>query len=151
MAAWQGVSDFLTNIWNTIKNTVKSGFNEIITAINGFINALDAVHISIPSIAIPGTKLSTPSLNVGFNIPNIPMLADGGWVTSPTLALIGEAGPEAVMPLSSLGGAGGAGGTYVTVNINGGIFPADQSAVKQIGDMIAKQIQMQIKVRNYAF
>lgn len=149
--AWQGISDFVGNIWNTIKSNVKAGFNDIITAINGFIHALDAIHISIPSIAIPGTKLATPSLNLGFTIPDIPKLADGGFVTRPTLALIGEAGPEAVMPLSAMGaGPRGAGATQIVVNINGGIFPADQSAIKQIGDLIARQITRQVRVVNYA-
>ena len=40
---------------------------------------------------------------LGFNIPTIPQLAEGGVATSPTLAEIGEGGePEAVMPLSKL-------------------------------------------------
>jgi hypothetical protein len=46
----------------------------------------------------------------------IPKLAEGGIVTKPTLALIGEAGPEAVVPLNRLGTGGG-----VTVNVNGGL------------------------------
>jgi hypothetical protein len=147
-SAWTDMSTFLGNIWATIENTVKTGVNYVITAINAFINALDALHISIPSIAIPGTKLSTPSINLGFSIPDIPMLAAGGFVTQPTLALIGEAGPEAVVPLSQMGG--GAGGQQIVVNINGGIFPADQSAIKQIGDMLAKSIVTQLRVKNYA-
>src|SRR6202044_908246 len=121
----------VTNIWNTISAVVKTGVNDVISAINAFINALDAIHISIPSISLPGTKLSTPAVNLGFSIPDIPMLAAGGIVDSPTLALIGEAGPEAVIPLTSMG-AGGAGGQQIVVNINGGIFPADASAITQI-------------------
>lgn len=50
------------------------------------------------------------------DIPNIPALANGGIVTGPTLALIGEAGPEAVVPLDRLGGMGGG----VTINVHGG-------------------------------
>ena len=42
----------------------------------------------------------------GFDVPDIPMLAKGGIVSRPTLALIGEAGPEAVVPLSRGGGMG---------------------------------------------
>jgi SLT domain-containing protein len=49
---------------------------------------------------------------------NIPMLASGGIVTSPQLALIGEKGPEAVIPLSKMGDMGG--GSNVTINVNGG-------------------------------
>jgi ElaB/YqjD/DUF883 family membrane-anchored ribosome-binding protein len=43
-------------------------------------------------------------------------MATGGIVTSPTMALIGEAGPEAVIPLNKMGGMGGG----ITVNVNGG-------------------------------
>jgi SLT domain-containing protein len=46
------------------------------------------------------------------------MLAQGGIVTSPTLAMIGEAGPEAVIPLNRAGGMGM--GANITVNVNGG-------------------------------
>lgn len=148
---WTDVSNFITNIWTTIENTVKSGVNDVITIINGFINALDAIHISLPSISIPGTKLSTPAVNLGFSIPDIPMLAAGGFVTQPTLALIGEAGPEAVIPLSSGMAGGVGGGQQIVVNINGGIFPADDSTMKQIGNLLAKQILRGLRpVVNYS-
>jgi hypothetical protein len=55
-------------------------------------------------------------------IGRVPMMADGGVVTSPTLAVIGEAGPEAVVPLSKLGRMGG-----VNFNITGS--RADASAI----------------------
>jgi SLT domain-containing protein len=45
-------------------------------------------------------------------------MATGGIVTDPTMALIGEAGPEAVIPLDRMGSMGG---TYVTVNISGSV------------------------------
>jgi phage-related minor tail protein len=45
------------------------------------------------------------------------MMANGGIVTSPTLAVIGEAGPEAVVPLDRMGSIGG---NNVTINVNGG-------------------------------
>jgi hypothetical protein len=41
--------------------------------------------------------------------------ADGGIITRPTMALMGEAGPEAVIPLSKMGSMGGG----VTINVNG--------------------------------
>lgn len=50
------------------------------------------------------------------DIPRIPALAEGGIVTRPTLALIGEAGPEAVVPLNRANTMGGG----VTINVNGG-------------------------------
>ena len=51
-----------------------------------------------------------------ISVPNIPMLAEGGIVTSPTLAMIGERGPEAVVPLNRASGVGG-----ITVNVTGGL------------------------------
>ena len=68
------------------------------------------------------------------DIGQIPMLAEGGIVTSPTLALIGEAGPEAVIPLSKMGGMGG--GANITVNVNGGI-----STSQEISQAIVKALQ----------
>ena len=147
-ATWTDMSNTVQTIWQVIENTVKAGVNSVITAINAFINALDAIHISIPSIALPGTKLATPAVNLGFSIPDIPMLAAGGLVTQPTLALIGESGPEAVIPLSS---GAGAGGQQIIIQIQGGIFPADDSTMKQIGNLLAKQILRGLRpVTNYA-
>ena len=51
---------------------------------------------------------------VGF-MSNIPMMAEGGVVTGPTLAMIGEAGTEAVIPLDRLGEFSGGGSQNVVV------------------------------------
>jgi hypothetical protein len=72
------------------------------------------------------------------DIGRIPMLAEGGIVTGPTLAMIGERGPEAVIPLNRAGGMGfGGGGANITVNVNGGdpnsIVRALQQYVRQSG------------------
>jgi hypothetical protein len=66
----------------------------------------------------------------GFNVPDIPELAKGGIVTGPTLAMIGEAGPEAVIPLNRAGGMG-MGGNTITVNVNGGDPNAIVRALQQ--------------------
>ena len=59
----------------------------------------------------------------GIDIPGIqiPGFAEGGIVTRPTLGVIGEAGPEAVIPLD--GSAGGVGGGVI--NIYGDVYDAD--------------------------
>jgi hypothetical protein len=48
----------------------------------------------------------------------IPAMAQGGIVNKPTLALIGEAGPEAVVPLSKMNAGGGG---DVNINVTGGL------------------------------
>ena len=63
------------------------------------------------------------------------MLADGGIVTGPTLALIGERGPEVVVPLSGRNSGGLGGGINITVNAGLVSTPA------QIGQQIIEAIQ----------
>jgi hypothetical protein len=59
-----------------------------------------------------------------LELKGIPAMANGGIVTNgPQLALIGEAGPEAVIPLDRMGSMGG--GNNVTINVQG----ADPNAV----------------------
>ena len=58
--------------------------------------------------------------SVGGFMPNIPMLAEGGIVTGPTLAMIGEgAQSEAVIPLDRLHEFGGGGKVEVVGRISG--------------------------------
>lgn len=61
-----------------------------------------------------GQKVGVGPLHVTLPDLRIPKLAKGGIITSPTLALIGEAGPEAVVPLSR-GGGFGASNVYITM------------------------------------
>ena len=65
-------------------------------------------------------------------IAGIPAMANGGIVTGPTLALIGEAGPEAVVPLSQMGKMGGG----VTVNVTGGLATGPE-----IGEAVVNAIR----------
>ena len=60
------------------------------------------------------------SLRVLFPGKGLAMFADGGIVTSPMMGVVGEAGPEAIIPLDRLGGMGG--DTYV-INVTGAIDP----------------------------
>jgi len=69
---------------------------------------------------------------VGGALKGIPGLAAGGIVTGPTLAMIGEAGPEAVIPLDRLGRGGGG----ITVNVMGGL-----STSAEIGQAVVNAIR----------
>jgi hypothetical protein len=55
---------------------------------------------------------------IAGNVGAIPKMAEGGIVNKPTLALIGEAGPEAVVPLSKMNAGGGG---DVNINVTGGL------------------------------
>lgn len=93
--AFQGLQDIVGGIFGQIVNVVKTPINVLIDVINGLIGGMNNV-IKLGS-KIPGVG----SLLNGVQIPTIPHLASGGIIDSPTLALIGEAGTEAVVPLQS--------------------------------------------------
>jgi len=124
--AIDGVAAVATALWDGIK----AGFAGVVTAVSGYVNGLVAVYkklfngialvwnntVGKLSFKIPGW---VPGIGgAGFDVPDIPMLANGGIVSSPTLAMIGERGPEAVVPLT--GSNSPALGNSVTINVNGG-------------------------------
>jgi hypothetical protein len=108
---------------NLIVNTVIGFFAGMVNAAIGAVNAIISAYNSIPLLPdLPkAPTVPVPQLGKTSNTPapgrmSIPRMADGGIVSSPTLALIGEAGPEAVVPLDRMGTSGG-----VTINVTGGL------------------------------
>lgn len=78
------------------KNFFTGFVNAIITGVNAIIKGINKISFDIPDWVpvIGGGKF-------GFNIPTIPKLAKGGVVDRATLAMIGEHGREAVVPLEN--------------------------------------------------
>jgi len=83
---------------------------------NGGLPSIDFSNMDFSNIDFSNIDLS--GIDFGSIFAGIPMMADGGIVNKPTLAMIGESGSEAVIPLSRLGNMGGS--TSVTINVNGG-------------------------------
>jgi len=84
----------------------KSLVNGIIDMVNGLIGKLNnLLEFTIPVPFGPDIKVNAPDL------AKIPKLAEGGLVMGPQLSVIGEAGPELVVPLDKVGQMGG-GNTY---------------------------------------
>jgi hypothetical protein len=103
--------EMLVGVFKTVFNAIGSIWN----------NTVGKISFKIPSW-VPGVG------GKGFDMPKIPMLAEGGLIMGgATLALVGEAGPEAVIPLDRMseftGGAGG--GNEVNIYVQG----ADPNAV----------------------
>ena len=112
--AWNGIKDIFKGIWEMMVSLVKTPVNLIIGVINGMIRgvvsginlvvrAINSIKVDIPDwVPLIGGK------HIGFHLsevtaPQIPTLAKGGVITSPTLAMVGEyAGadnnPEIVTP-----------------------------------------------------
>jgi hypothetical protein len=94
--------EFIKGYLETVMGFYKSIFNGIASLWN---NTVGKLSFKAPDW-VPGFG------GKGFSVPKIPMLAEGGIVTEPTLAMIGEKGPEAVVPLNR-GNIGG----NITVNV----------------------------------
>jgi len=93
---WNGLVAAFKGIGNAIINAIKSPINAVISAWN-------SLKIGSFTIPMPGP---IPDIHFGgIGLPNIPYLAQGGMVMGPTLAMLGEAGPEMVVPLNGAGNA----------------------------------------------
>ncbi len=88
---------FFKDLPSKILDAMQSGFDIFVNGIKNIINGITSALNSV----------------LGFTGINIPQLANGGIVTKPTLALIGERGPEAVVPLSKGGSSFGGGGNTI--------------------------------------
>jgi uncharacterized membrane protein YjjP (DUF1212 family) len=107
---------------NAIVNTVIGFFAGMVNAAIGAVNAIISAYNSIPLLPDIPKAPTMPVPQLGATGPatqvprKIPRMAEGGIVSSPTLALIGEAGPEAVVPLDRMNNGGG-----ITINVTGGL------------------------------
>lgn len=109
---WGGLKTTVTNIFDAIWGAIKGVINSILGGIEGMANgviggintvigALNNLSFDVPDwVPVLGGK------TFGFNITelskvSLPRLANGGITTGATLAEIGEAGREAVLPLEN--------------------------------------------------
>ena len=92
---FSGIKDGIVNALKAVINGIITGLNTVIAIpLNGLNNALDRLrNLSIAGLKPFGWLPQIP-------VPQIPYLARGGIVDEETTAVIGEAGPEAVVPLN---------------------------------------------------
>lgn len=89
-AVWEGVKNIFSTVFGALLGIVKAPINAIISIINGVIGAINSIGFDIPDWVpfIGGSSFR-------LNIPTIPMFAEGGFTSGPSIA--GEAGTEAVI------------------------------------------------------
>lgn len=100
---WGKIGEYIGSVWDGVKKKfdsfssgIQSGFK---STINGLIDKINSFTRGIGGIRIPDWVPQYGGRS--FSIPQIPRLAQGGIVSSPTYAMIGESGAEAVMPLEN--------------------------------------------------
>jgi hypothetical protein len=121
-----GYFETVANAWVTVINTLIRGYN--------LIPGLPDISL-VGNVSLGRMRSGGPETD-GLSDSRITALATGGIVTAPQIALIGEAGPEAVIPLDRMGDFGmGGGGMNITVNA--GLV----SSPEQVGQQIIEAIQ----------
>lgn len=165
-AVWHGITDFISNEingWRNIINRVGGFFSDVASSISGpFKSVFNAIarmwndsigklHFQAPSW-VPGLG------GKGFSMPELPYLAQGGIVTGPTTAVIGEGSePEAVIPLSKIaqvaasmnGGTSGGqsgGGMTVELHVHGNVIGND-SGMRDLSVQFAKMLQQALQAQ----
>ena len=147
-----GLAAGIRTVFSSIVGLIKAPINAIIGGVNAVIRSLNSVKV--PDW-VPGLGGAHP------NFPTIPMLAKGGVVDNATMAIIGEAGKEAVMPLENntgwitnlagqlaeRGGTGGGNTVNISVNVEtrGGDFE-EADAIN-----IAKKINTALRSQGLSF
>ena len=138
---FDAVRDIVDAVFGAIKSGIKGGMDAITTYLSFVMGVYKAIFNGIATLwnnTIGKLSFSVPSWvpglgGKGFDVPNIPMLANGGIVSSPTLALIGERGPEAVIPLDRMNSMGGG----MNITVQAGLV----STPDQMGQLIIESIQ----------
>jgi hypothetical protein len=134
--------------FDTFGNVVRT----VVNGVAGYFEFMANAYIKMINLVIKGINLIKPGKDIGTlgevsfgrlggdsapagdggnGFGNLTKMATGGIVTSPTMALIGEAGPEAVIPLNKAGGLG------MNITVNAGLV----STPDQIGQDIIAAIQ----------
>ena len=90
-----GIKEGIENVFKSVVNALITGINRIITTP---FQKIKDILTKIKNTDVLGFKPFS-FLNVSWSIPQIPKLAQGGIVDNPRLAMIGENGAEAIVPL----------------------------------------------------
>ena len=113
--AFSSIGSFFSGIWSTVQDIFVGAGQAVGSAVGGaFRSAVNAVLGTIENVVNGFVGMINGVLNVVRRLPglgwvgsigyvNLPRLARGGIVDSPTVAMIGEAGKEVVMPLENTG------------------------------------------------
>ena len=138
---WNKFKSDLVGTLRKIINDIKNAVSKALTGTLG--KTATKVITSVSKVATRATPMGAMATGASMvsklfgGLKKKLGFAKGGVVTKPTLGILGEAGPEAAIPLSKMGGMGG-GTTNVTVNVN-----ADVSSDIDL-DRLADQISAKI-------
>lgn len=106
--AFSGIRGKVSSIWNSIKTAITGPINSAVSTVRSAMSkiksAVNGASLKLPKIKLPHFKISG---KLSISPPSVPKVSvswykTGGIFDSPSIVGIGEAGPEAVVPLDTL-------------------------------------------------
>jgi hypothetical protein len=135
---WKGITVMMKDAVDFI---LKYTIDPLIAGFEKVLKYIQKVRDGIKSI---GGKVGSFTSGIGSSVSSliskVTPFAEGGIVTGPTLGLVGEAGPEAIIPLSRAASFPGIGGG-ITVNITGNSFMGERDMAEKVGDQIIRLLK----------
>ena len=96
---FDGIKEGIADVFKTVVNGIIGGINKVIAVP---FNAINALLNKIRSVSVAGIEPFKSLIKYNaLSVPQIPKLATGGIATRSTIANIGEAGKEAILPLEN--------------------------------------------------
>jgi len=150
---FMGMRDIVDNAVNQIQNILSGLSNAVQSALGGFVNMLTSAFSSITKVesgakraaktmretasSISSMRIHPPVLE-RYGISGMPAFQHGGIVTRPTIGLLGEKGPEAIIPLrrQSLG---------PQIVINGPLVNVEGSADRRTAEYAAELVEKKLQ------
>ncbi|MCD1627046.1 hypothetical protein K7H22_13675 [Seohaeicola saemankumensis] len=138
-ATWDLIKVAASNAWEWIRDKaigpMIEGFEKVLRFISRIRDGMESIGAKV------GSSVSSAGSSISRLLGSVTPFANGGIVTKPTLGLVGEAGPEAIIPLSKAGALGGG----ITINISG-TFLDDRAAARRMGDEIMSTLKQQMRL-----
>jgi phage-related protein len=132
---WNGLSSGLAAAVSTVKSTLRPAFKFIVDTVNN-LRKIPVVGGLLPSLSMPSWMAAG---------------AEGAIVTRPTIALIGEAGPEALIPLHKMPGSSpvpdlsGTSGTSSKNDITINVYPSPGMDEVELASLISREISFMMR------
>lgn len=137
---FNNIKDGIVTVFKTVVNGIIKGINKVVAVpFKGLNRILDRIQdVSVAGIS-PFSWLSWRA-----TIPQIPLLANGGILTKPTLNIAGEAGPEAIIPIDKLE-------NYIASAVNRTASVMNMNALADaIEELASRPIELKINDRKFA-
>ena len=133
----------VSTVWNKLMGFLRSSFGSVIEWIRGQLRGiLDFFDMVVKTVSSPIKAVGGAIQSAGSAVARALGFAEGGIVTRPTLAMIGEGGEsEAIIPLSKLRSMGGG----VTVVLQGDFY-TDTETAERWGNELARIIKNQLNL-----